>query len=106
MPADIDESVAAGETRSTYVRRLALEKADGRRRVRRRCVVIAADTTVDLDGEILGKPDDDDEAGAMLRSLSGRTHRVHTGGRRAPARSDGAEVVTTVGDVHRADRRR
>ena len=42
-------------------------------------LVIAADTTVDLDGRILGKPIDDADAASMLRELVGRTHRVHTG---------------------------
>jgi septum formation protein len=42
-------------------------------------LVIAADTTVDLGGEILAKPVDADDARAMLRRLSARTHRVHTG---------------------------
>lgn len=41
-------------------------------------VVLSADTVVDIDGVALGKPRDRDEAGAMLRRLSGRTHRVHT----------------------------
>jgi septum formation protein len=40
--------------------------------------VLAADTTVDVDGEILAKPDDDEHARTMLRSMSGRTHHVHT----------------------------
>ena len=42
-------------------------------------LVIAADTTVDVDSSILGKPVDAPDAAAMLRRLSGRTHRVHTG---------------------------
>jgi septum formation protein len=40
---------------------------------------VGADTTVELDGRVLGKPDDAAHAAAMLRDLSGRTHRVHTG---------------------------
>ena len=40
--------------------------------------MLAADTTVDVDGEILGKPADDDDARRMLRLMSGRTHQVHT----------------------------
>ena len=52
--------------------------------------MIAADTTVDLDSEILGKPVDDREAASMLRRLSGRTHRVHTG---VAVRLDGMEMV-------------
>lgn len=42
-------------------------------------VVIGCDTVVDLDGDVLGKPGTADEAAEMLRSLSGRTHLVHTG---------------------------
>ena len=80
-PADIDESVRPGEAPAAYVARLAAEKAaavavavagPG-------LVVLAADTTVDLEGEIFGKPGDGLEAAAMLRRLSGRTHLVHTG---------------------------
>lgn len=79
LPADIDETEHPGEDPATYVRRLALEKAAIIAARHPDAVVIAADTTVDLDGLILGKPDDDDHARAMLRDLSGRAHRVHTG---------------------------
>lgn len=80
IPADIDETVADGESPVEYVGRLSREKAarvvdliaDG-------SVVIAADTTVDVDGQILEKPAGDDDARRMLRLLSGRTHLVHTG---------------------------
>jgi septum formation protein len=77
-PADLDETPVAGEDPVEYVRRLSVDKAmavpadNGD-------VIIAADTTVDLDGTILGKPDDAEDATSMLRSLSGRTHRVHSG---------------------------
>ncbi|MGE0000255.1 MAG: nucleoside triphosphate pyrophosphatase, partial [Ilumatobacteraceae bacterium] len=77
-PADIDESVRPGEDPIGYVGRLSAAKAaaieieDGD-------VVIAADTTVDVDGHILGKPADAAEAWTMLRSLAGRDHLVHTG---------------------------
>ena len=78
--ADIDESEYPGEDPRDYVVRLARAKA---RHVAARhgfgSVVIGADTTVELDGMILGKPDDSGHAVSMLRSLSGRTHRVHTG---------------------------
>jgi len=59
-------------------------------------LVIAADTTVDLDGRILGKPADPGEARAMLRALSARTHRVHTGVtvRRGPHQA--TDVATTL----------
>lgn len=75
---DIDETPLAGEMPATYVRRLAVEKAHTVD-VAAGALVIAADTTVDLGGDILGKPADDDEARSMLHRLSGRTHRVHTG---------------------------
>ena len=80
VPADIDESTLPGETPSDYVARLSAEKAvvvaeqvDGG------VVVVAADTTVDVDGLILEKPIDEPDARRMLRLLSGRTHLVHTG---------------------------
>jgi len=80
IPADIDEAVGDGESPLNYVGRLSREKAakvvellaDG-------SIVVAADTTVDVDGQILEKPADDDDARRMLRLLSGRTHLVHTG---------------------------
>ena len=75
---DIDESPLPGESPMPYVRRLAVEKAHAVE-VPSGSLVIAADTTVDLGGDILGKPESDDEARSMLRRLSGRTHRVHTG---------------------------
>lgn len=83
IPADVDETPRHGEAADAYVLRLAQEKAaavasgldrpgeDG-------CIVIAADTTVADRGEILGKPQDEAEAEAMLKSLRGRTHQVYT----------------------------
>jgi septum formation protein len=78
--ADIDETELPGEDPRTYVVRLAQSKAEhvaARHPVG--TVVIGADTTVDLNGTILGKPDDAAHATAMLRGLSGVTHCVHTG---------------------------
>lgn len=77
-PADVDESVLPGEDALVYVARVARDKAMvavGRHPDR---LVLAADTTVDLDGAILAKPDDHDHARRMLRALAGRDHRVHT----------------------------
>jgi len=80
-PVDVDESVRAGEAPAAYVLRLAETKAaalwqqlapEGRK------PVLAADTTVALEGEIFGKPGSLAEARAMLGRLSGRTHAVHT----------------------------
>ncbi|MGB8859144.1 MAG: Maf family protein [Ilumatobacteraceae bacterium] len=75
---DIDETPLPGEAPVPYVQRLAVAKAHAVP-AGADALVIAADTTVDLGGRILAKPIDADDARAMLRSLSGRTHRVHTG---------------------------
>jgi septum formation protein len=83
LAPDIDESVLLGEIAQEYVRRLAATKLDAVMRsvgaVGVGTIVIAADTTVEIDEAIMGKPDDNHQAVAMLRSLSGREHRVHTG---------------------------
>ena len=85
--ADLDETPMAGEAPAGYVSRLALAKADaGWQRSRGMCdardaydaPVLAADTAVVLDGRILGKPQDQADAAAMLLELSGRTHQVLT----------------------------
>jgi septum formation protein len=76
-PVDLDESPVPGESPRDYVLRLAIEKAAAR--VERGELVLAADTTVVVDGEILGKPLDDDDARRMLRLLAGREHSVLTG---------------------------
>jgi septum formation protein len=78
-PADIDETPHAGEAAGDYVVRLAREKADAVWSRHQDLPVLAADTTVVVDGEILGKPESADDALAMLRKLSGRAHFVHTG---------------------------
>ncbi|OYY49567.1 MAG: septum formation inhibitor Maf [Methylophilaceae bacterium 17-44-8] len=82
MPADIDESVRLGELAEAYVQRLALEKAQAVRDSQTGAdsdrLILAADTTVALNGEILGKPEDDTDAVRMLNKLSGTTHQVHT----------------------------
>ena len=79
-----DETPLDGEAAEDYVRRLALAKAElGSRVVTLRRLlprpVLAADTTIELDGEIIGKPDDDAHAASILKRLSGRKHRVLTG---------------------------
>jgi septum formation protein len=80
-PVDVDESVREGEAPSAYVLRLAESKAASlwqRLAAAERRPVLAADTTVALEGEIFGKPGSLAEARAMLGRLSGRTHEVHT----------------------------
>lgn len=76
VPADVDESFIAGEAPDAYVKRIARAKATAVARNDR--WVLAADTTVTIDGAILAKAESDDEAAAMLRQLSGRTHLVLT----------------------------
>ncbi|MFM8535428.1 MAG: Maf family protein [Acidimicrobiia bacterium] len=79
LAADIDETPHANETPVAYVERLAIEKARAVLAVRPDARVLGADTTVTIDGEILGKPVNDADAARMLRLLSGRVHDVHTG---------------------------
>ncbi|MDR3394270.1 MAG: Maf family protein [Parasulfuritortus sp.] len=81
--ADVDETPLPGESALDYVQRLAHLKAESGWQAlagRRLPVlpIIAADTTVTLDGDILGKPADTTEAAVMLRRYSGRTHTVLT----------------------------
>jgi len=78
-PADIDESVLAGESPAHYVLRLAREKAQAVAATVPGRIVLAADTTVVVDGEILGKPADAADARRMLGLISGRVHEVLTG---------------------------
>jgi septum formation protein len=97
MQADVDEAVAAGESPRAYVERLARAKAEaGWQRIERdglpRAPVLGADTTVTLDGRILGKPADRAEAVAMLASLSGRLHEVLT----AVALKSGARMESAL----------
>lgn len=91
---DIDESPQLCETPDEYVRRLAFAKAAAVECAADE-LVIAADTTVDVGGKILGKPLDEPEAASMLRGLSGRTHRVHTGVAVRLGDQEIAEVCTT-----------
>ena len=78
IPPEVDETPHVDEPPAEYVLRLSAEKAaavqaptDG--------AVLAADTTVVLDGAAIGKPADEGDALSMLQSLSGRTHSVRTG---------------------------
>lgn len=105
LPSDVDESVLAEEAPEHYVLRLAKEKASV-------CVqrlaeqglplrpVLAADTTVCIDGMILGKPESDADAAAMLRRMSDRWHVVHTAV--AVADKDRVEVVLSSTQVELA----
>ncbi len=76
-PVDLDETPHPDEPPEVYVRRLAEEKAAAK--ISPGELVLAADTSVILDGEILGKPADEAEARSMLARLAGREHTVLTG---------------------------
>ncbi len=99
---DVDEAPLAGESPEEYVMRITLAKAQaGLRRVRERHLiahpVLAADTTVTLDGAIIGKPANEAAAAAILHRLSGRTHRVLTGV--AIADEERIETALSLSDV-------
>ncbi len=91
---DVDETPLPGENPFIYVERMAKLKAQiGALRVRQRGLaprpLLAADTTVSLNGAILGKPTDAEDAKRMLRLLSGTTHEVLT----AVAVTDGNRLL-------------
>jgi len=99
---DVTEEVHSGEAPLDYVARVALEKAKFAADLEYMCrmaprVVLSADTTVTIDGDILGKPANPAEATAMLQQLSGRTHQVLTS--IAVASPDFTGQVTQVSDV-------
>jgi len=79
VPANVNEAAIPGETAAEHVERLALAKAIAVAAARPDALVVAGDTVVVLDGEILNKPADAEHAVAMLLRLAGREHRVETG---------------------------
>ena len=78
--ADIDESMLPGESAQDYVCRIACSKAREVAaqldRTQKSVPVLAADTTIELDGDIIGKPQDSEHCQCILRQLSGRDHQV------------------------------
>jgi septum formation protein len=100
--AETNEDPLPEETPDSYARRIALAKAShgvrliGLRRLPSQ-PLLAADTTLDCDGEIIGKPRDADDATTILRRLSGRSHRVLTAV--AVADSGRTECLLSVSDV-------
>jgi nucleoside triphosphate pyrophosphatase len=97
-PAAVDETALSGEAARDHVVRLAARKAAtvaGQLRGRGiEALVLSADTTVTIDGSILGKPADADDALSMLRRLSGRRHEVITACRLV--RSDDGRAAAAV----------
>jgi septum formation protein len=92
LSPDVDESVLPAWTPDETVRQLSAAKAqaalemlkgrsgaEGNELLALDAVIIAADTVVALDGEVLGKPLDEDDAAAMLMKLQGKRHEVYTG---------------------------
>jgi septum formation protein len=98
-PVDIDETPRDGEPPAKYALRLAQEKARAlwqRLGPGERLPVLAADTTVALGDEILGKPADRDDAARILKRLSGRDHEVHTAVALVHAAGADARVSTST----------
>lgn len=77
QPADIDETKFESESPRQYVERMASEKGAALENLADE-VVLSADTIVDLDGLVLGKPVDEDDARRILKLMHGKTHNVHT----------------------------
>jgi septum formation protein len=77
--AGIDESVRAQEEPAAYVQRLARSKAEAVAQKLTEGLVLGADTTVVVDGQILGQPQNETDARRMLGLLSGKWHEVLTG---------------------------
>lgn len=104
---DIDEIAGPGEAPEAQARRLALEKAQAvAARFPEESCVLAADTLVVVDEDVLGKPRDPDEAVEMMLRIQGRTHRVLTGFAFV-VRALGvveSEVVESVVRMHAVDR--
>jgi len=81
-PVDMDESMRPGETVLQHVKRLAIEKArlgyEVASQQENDLAVLAADTVVEIDGEVLGKPVNNQQAAVFLARLSAKEHKVHT----------------------------
>lgn len=98
LPSNICENVLADENPTAYTRRLALEKAEYcYKKQYNKSVVLAADTTVSIDGAILGKPTSQQDAVATLMRLSGRKHQVITAV--AIMSNQSEDCVVVVSDV-------
>ncbi|MBW3603238.1 MAG: Maf family protein [Actinobacteria bacterium] len=97
QPTDVDETPRDGEPPAALVRRLAAAKASRAAAggADPALLVVAADTEVVHDGDVLGKPSDDEDAAAMLRRLSGDWHTVLTGLALRLGTATAEEVVAT-----------
>ena len=79
IPADIDESLVAGELPRPYAQRMAIEKAQAISGAHKGAYILAADTIVAVGRRILPKPENAAQAETFLSLMSGRAHRVYTG---------------------------
>jgi septum formation protein len=103
LSVPVDETPLPGERAEALARRLAQAKAraahkaaqNDPRFVSQKLLVLGADTVVTVDGHVLGKPADDEDAARMLRLLSGKTHQVITGIALEGARGPLVDSVTT-----------
>jgi septum formation protein len=102
-PANVDETPRPGESAGDCCQRLAREKALAVWRRRPGDDVLGADTIVEVDGRILGKPEDRQDAARMLRMLSDRVHRVITGVCLVRAVSGPAQVAPPGPEALRTD---
>ena len=75
-PIDLDETAKKNELPEKYVKRMAAEKSAAC--INKTLPILAADTSVVIDGQILGKPEDQQHAEAMLTLLSGKVHTVYS----------------------------
>jgi septum formation protein len=98
-PTNIPELPKPGEGPRDCAERLAREKAQAALRQQPGKIVLAADTVVVVEGEILGKPRDEGDAGRMLHLLSGRTHQVTTGVCLAGLRTGNQKLETGFEDT-------
>ncbi|MGZ3453151.1 MAG: Maf family protein [Polyangiales bacterium] len=97
-PVDIDETERPGESAAQYLARVVdakLAAALAATSLDAHDALLVADTTVDLDGVLLHKPESDEDGRRMLRALSGRTHVVRTGFAIATKREKHVEIVPT-----------
>lgn len=77
--SEVDERAITAPTAKELVQKLAQAKAAAVAAIRPGDLVLGCDTVVELDGRVLGKPQDREEARQMMQALSGRRHLVHTG---------------------------
>lgn len=107
IPADVDETEIPEENALSMVSRLSIRKATVISNTHPGSLVLGSDTSVEVDGQIIGKPRSNQEAHAMLRALSGKSHFVHTGialAHKDSGRFSSLVETTTVEFAHLSDK--